>query len=68
MRTKTTLLAFFCYRHGNSTCNRDSITTSTLAVKKKSTITTKKSTVSKKTKALKPVLGAVQQQVQAMVH
>jgi hypothetical protein len=62
---KTTLLAIFGIVTAIALITADSITTSTLAVKKKSTITTKKSTGSKKTKkALKPVREAVQQQQQ----
>ena len=71
MRTKTTLLAIFVIVTAIALVTAGSITASTFAVKKKSTITTKKSTGSKKTKkALKPVREAVQQQqqVQAIIH
>src|SRR6478736_4457052 len=50
MRTKTTLIAIFVIVTAIALVTAGSFTASTLAVKKKSTVTTKKSTGSKKTK------------------
>jgi hypothetical protein len=57
---KNNTISNFWYVTAIALVTAGSFTTSTLALKKKSTITTKKSTGSKKTKkALKPVLEAV---------
>jgi hypothetical protein len=57
MRTKTTLLAIFVIVTAIALVTAGSITASTFAVKKKSTMTTKKSTGSKKTKSPKTSTG-----------
>jgi hypothetical protein len=57
MRTKTTLLAIFVIVTAIALVTAGSITDSTFAVKKKSTMTTKKSTGSKKTKSAKTSTG-----------
>jgi hypothetical protein len=57
MRTKTTLLVIFVIVTAIALVTAGSITASTFAVKKKSTMTTKKSTGSKKTKSPKTSTG-----------
>jgi hypothetical protein len=57
MRTRTTLLAIFVIFTAIALVTAGSITDSTFAVKKKSTMTTKKSTGSKKTKSAKTSTG-----------